>query len=197
MDFEETLAASHRFKGPLGAVAYVVTHGLELGGVDALTTSAVLDALRKGLKGLSEDQCDVLVQVLEHRLAEARRQGALYELVRLTGRMSSVEAHMAHDALAQQGIRAQYNNDHRSDPFPDAAPDTELWVRRSDLERAQAILAAPGETAEHEILIKCPSCGEENPAHFGKCWSCEASLADVVPEALTQPVGGAEPPAEE
>lgn len=174
MNFDETLAASYRFKGPLGAVAFVVVHGLELGGVDALTTSAVLDALRKGMKGMSPEQCELLVQVLEARLAEARRQGALDELVRLSGGMSQVEAHIAQDALAQQGIKAQLNHDHAAVPFPDQNADVELWVRRADVEKAQATLAASPATPE--TTVKCPACGEENPGHFGACWSCSAAL---------------------
>lgn len=175
MNFEETLAASHRFKGPLGAVAFVVVHGLELGGVDALTTSAVLDALRKGMKGLSPEQCALLVQVLEARLEEARRQGALDELVRLTGGLSTVEAHITQDALAQQGIKAQLNHDHATVAFPDQNSDVELWVRRIDVDKAQAILATAAEPVP-EGTVKCPACGEENPSHFGACWNCGASL---------------------
>lgn len=180
MNYDETLAASYHFKGPLGAVAFVVVHGLELGGVDALTVSAVLDALRKGLKGMTDEQRDLLVQVLEARLAEARTQGSLFERVRLTGRMTAVEAHMAQAALAQQGIKAQLNHDHGPDPFPDHNADVELWVRRIDVEKAQGILAAPA-PGPTEGPVKCPACGEENPANFGACWSCNGSLAAVPP----------------
>ncbi|MEZ4463392.1 MAG: hypothetical protein R3F60_00965 [bacterium] len=190
MNFEETLSDSYRFKGPLGAVAHVVLRGLEAGGVDEATVDGVLDALRRGLKGMNDEECDVLVQVLEHRLAEARRQGALYELVRLTGRLSSVEAHVLHDALAADGIRAQYNHDHRSDPFPDHNADVELWVPRGELGRARRVVAAQA-GADPDDVVHCAHCGEENPANFGACWSCSQSLAATAPAA---PV---EAPAEE
>ena len=175
MKFEETLADSYRFKGPLGAVAHVVLCGLEAGGVDEATVDGVLDALRLGLKGMNDEECDVLVQVLEYRLAEARRQGALYELVRLTGRLNSVEAHVLHDALAQEGVRAHFNHDHRSDPFPDHNTDVELWVARGELGKARAVIAAQG-TGGDQPQVKCGHCGEENPANFGACWSCSRSL---------------------
>lgn len=182
MDFEATLEDSRQFKGALGAVAYVVIEGLRAGGVDADTVDSVLAALRSGLKGLSDADCDVLVHVLERRLEEVRQGGMLYELVKLTGGMSDASAQVVHAALRQNGINARYNHEHLSDAFAGIDNDAEIWVPRGEVTRALAIMDA----AEHEGLasVTCAQCGESNPAHFGACWNCSAPLDEETERAV-------------
>src|SRR5690606_616196 len=31
--------------------------------------------------------------------------------------------------------------------------------------------------------VVCPGCGERVPAHFGKCWKCQAELSEAAPAA--------------
>lgn len=182
MDFDATLEDSRQFKGALGAVAYVVVRGLKQGGVDAARVDAVLNALRDGLKGLSDTDCDTLVHVLERRLEEVRQGGMLYELVKLSGGMADASAQVIHAALRQNGINARYNHEHLSDAFAGIDNDAEIWVPRGEVSKAMAIMDA----AEHASLasVTCGECGEKCPAHFAACWNCSAPLDEETERAV-------------
>lgn len=182
MDFDASLEASREYKGALGAVAFVVIRGLQAGGVDAPTVDMVLAALRQGLKGLSDADCDTLVHVLERRLEEVRAGGKLYHLVKLTAGMPDASAQVISAALRQNGINARINHEHLSDAFAGLDNDAEIWVPRADVSRAMAVMQA----AETESLasVTCGECGETNPAHFGACWSCSAPLDEETERAV-------------
>ncbi|MGK0358039.1 MAG: hypothetical protein ACI9U2_000322 [Bradymonadia bacterium] len=182
MDFEETLEDSRQYKGALGAVAYVVLRGLRAGGVPDSQAEGVLEAMRAGLKGLSDPQCDTLVHVLERRLDEVRQGGMLYELVKLTGRMGATQARVLNDALLQAGVHARFNHAHLSDAFAGSDPDAEIWVPRGQLKEAMALMQGAEHAGARTVI--CAACREVSPAHFGACWACDEALAEVfVPPA--------------
>lgn len=182
MDFEETLEDSRQFKGALGAVAYVVLRGLRAGGVAEAQVDAVLEAMRAGLKGLSDTDCDTLVHVLERRLDEVRQGGMLYELVKLTGRMGTTEARVLNDALIENGVHARFHHAHMSDVFAGSDPDAEIWVPRGQLKEATKLMQMAEHVSTRTVI--CAACREVSPAHFGACWACNEALAEVfVPPA--------------
>lgn len=185
MDFEQTLEDSRQYTGALGAVAYVVLRGLREGGVDEAQVEGVLDAMRVGLKGLSNAQCDTLVHVLERRLDEVRQGGKLYELVKLTERMSNIEARLLTDALVNRGVRARSHHAHMTDAFADADPDAEIWVPRGQLKEATALMQGAEHAGARTVI--CTACREVSPAHFGACWACDAALAEVYVPSETPP----------
>jgi len=53
----------------------------------------------------------------------------------------------------------------------------QVWVEKpDDADRARSLIheyLRPGPTGPP---IRCPSCGEENPASFEICWSCGKGL---------------------
>lgn len=109
--------------------------------------------------------------------------------VKLRGHLTVIEAHILQDTLAREGILAAIRHDHlTSADLPSPGTDLELWVNELQFERAgQIIEQAKADAASGETRI-CPNCGEENPAHFERCWSCQSMLCDddeggIVPEA--------------
>ena len=53
----------------------------------------------------------------------------------------------------------------------------QVWVDDdSNAERARAIIDAYHLSVVHVGTLKCPACGEDNPASFELCWSCGAGL---------------------
>jgi hypothetical protein len=90
------------------------------------------------------------------------------------------DAHIVRAMLEQSGIEAHVFNENAQSgvgqlPVTEAYP--EIWLAdERDLDRAKALVrefeTAPRVTGS----VRCPACGEENPANFQVCWSCSASL---------------------
>ncbi len=57
-----------------------------------------------------------------------------------------------------------------------------LEVAEADAERARSLLAEhdPSMAADEGPARTCLYCGEESPAGFDLCWSCDAPLAEAV-----------------
>ncbi len=178
---DATLEESRQMKGPLGAVMFAVLRGMREGGATEDELGSTEALAKRTFAALSEHDCDVLVDVVQARLDEARQLGSWVESEKLAARLTMVEAHIVHDALAQQGIETQIRHEHlAAGDFPNPGTDVELWVRGIDLERASELLQAI-DTQSAETTA-CPACGAENPAHFGQCWSCNGAL-DAAPAA--------------
>lgn len=90
------------------------------------------------------------------------------------------EAHLIAGMLAGAGIEAQVLNQYSQSalgeiPFGEARP--ELWLTDArDMTIAQKMIAAYERPAGAVKNTPCPTCGEDNPADFGLCWNCGASL---------------------
>jgi hypothetical protein len=79
------------------------------------------------------------------------------------------EAELVLSALRHRGVKATLRAPTLAIP--------EVWVEARDRERAAEVLAAiaqPGDASPAGNPARCASCGEESPAGFDRCWSCEA-----------------------
>ena len=90
------------------------------------------------------------------------------------------EAHLLVDLLADRGIRAQIFNANASSlagELPIDAARPQLWVDDpADAARAREVIEEFTRGTASTATLKCPACGEENPASFDLCWSCGAGL---------------------
>jgi hypothetical protein len=90
------------------------------------------------------------------------------------------EAHLLVDLLADRGIRARILNANASSlagELPIEASLPQVWVDDpTDADRARAVIDAYHREIPTTATIKCPACGEENPASFDLCWNCGAGL---------------------
>lgn len=83
--------------------------------------------------------------------------------------------------LEAEGIKTFMRNEHVSATealIPVFYPAL-CVVNESDYEQAAAILRARFEADQKRVElpdVKCPECGEDNPATFDLCWSCESEL---------------------
>jgi hypothetical protein len=90
------------------------------------------------------------------------------------------EAHLIVDLLADRGIRARVFNANASSlagelPIDAALP--QVWVEDpDDAVRAREVIEAFVMAGPAGPPVRCPKCGEENPATFDLCWSCGAGL---------------------
>ncbi len=90
------------------------------------------------------------------------------------------EAHLLVDLLADRGIRARIFNANASSlagelPIDAALP--QLWVDDpAHAERARAVIEEFTRGSASTVILKCPACGEDNPASFDLCWACGAGL---------------------
>jgi len=100
--------------------------------------------------------------------------------MRLAYRASSLpDAQLIADLLDAVGIESRVFNQNAQSAageIPPASAYPQVWVADdSQLERARALIAefqaqpVPGDR-------RCRHCGEENPANFLTCWSCEGWL---------------------
>jgi hypothetical protein len=90
------------------------------------------------------------------------------------------EAHLLADWLADRGVRARLFNTNASSlagEIPIDATLPQIWVERAeDAERARELIDAYFRARVVGAPMRCPRCGEENPASFELCWSCGAGL---------------------
>ncbi|MEM7455029.1 MAG: hypothetical protein AAF456_11825 [Planctomycetota bacterium] len=85
-------------------------------------------------------------------------------------------ARLAISVLKENGINAQINDEEGTfDLGLNDDPETEVIVRRADLERAQELVEQL-EIPEDEICPAwtCKKCGEDVDEGFYTCWSCGA-----------------------
>jgi hypothetical protein len=84
------------------------------------------------------------------------------------------------DLLADRGIRARIFNANASSlagELPIEASLPQVWVDDpADAARAREVIDAFTRDRPTTAVVKCPACGEENPASFDLCWSCGAGL---------------------
>ena len=169
MELEQTLEESRQMRGPLGAIAFVVLRGLKAGGAEPAEIAQVDALLTRCFPNLSAAECDVLVEVVDTRLAE----GSWGDPIKLIGGLTETEAHIAHDALSQQDIETKIRNEHGDLPNPGVG--VELWIRPRDHAKAKRLLSRLNEAHQGESVL-CPECGESSLAHFTSCWSCGEPL---------------------
>jgi hypothetical protein len=90
------------------------------------------------------------------------------------------EAHILMDLLANRGVRVRVFNANASSlagELPIEASLPQLWVESADdAPRARALIDEFFRSRVSGPPVKCPACGEENPASFDLCWSCGAGL---------------------
>ncbi len=61
--------------------------------------------------------------------------------------------------------------------LPIEASLPQIWVEHErDAERARKLIDEYARASPKGPPVKCPKCGEENPASFEVCWSCRAPL---------------------
>ncbi len=171
MEFEQSLEESRTMKGSIGAASYVALKILAASGADDEQLGQLRILLNQGLDLLTEDDRMVLTYVLDQRVSESHGQGSYSGLVRLVGRLTTVEAHIIHDALIQAGLDTRIRREHQSAASVLHPTDgVELWVRPRNISAARAILDGLREAQTGTQV--CPSCQEESPADFGSCWNC-------------------------
>lgn len=177
MDYHDELQASRQFEGALGAAFHVLRAALQATGADQGAIDAFGAQVRKHLGALDGESRAVLLAVLEQRIADDYHRGAFDGAVQLSGRMTIVEAHIVHDALAEAGVatRIRHEGASSSAGFPDPNTTVELWVDPRALRRAKSVMAQLVADADRELT--CPTCGAENPGNFDTCWQCESPLA--------------------
>ncbi len=90
------------------------------------------------------------------------------------------EAHLLLDFLADHGIRARIFNANASSlagelPIDAALP--QLWVDdAAHAPRARELIEEFTRGSASTVVLKCPACGEDNPASFDLCWACGGGL---------------------
>ena len=91
------------------------------------------------------------------------------------------EAHLIHSVLLQAGVPSELRNTSLMGAAGEI-PMTETWAKVTvppeHAAEAEALVAQARAEPEGEPHI-CPSCGEESPPAFERCWSCEADLAEI------------------
>ena len=87
-----------------------------------------------------------------------------------------VAVHHARNVLEAEGIRAVVKNELLSSAMgelPPAECQGELWVRRAEAERAEAVLRTAFRS-KSGMPWSCASCGESSESQFTQCWRCGA-----------------------
>jgi hypothetical protein len=97
-------------------------------------------------------------------------------LKRIYSSFNLAAVHHARNVLDAAGIRAVVKNELLSSAMgelPPAECHTELWVRRDQVARAEAVLKEAF-AAKSGPPWACAACGEEAEAQFTQCWRCGA-----------------------
>ena len=80
------------------------------------------------------------------------------------------------DLLAHRGVRARIFNANAASlagELPIEASLPQIWVDDpADAARAKDIIDTFARARPTGAPVKCPECGEENPASFDLCWNC-------------------------
>ncbi|MFN3196852.1 MAG: putative signal transducing protein [Bradymonadia bacterium] len=175
MNLEALLKDTGELRSPLDVSAFVLVQALK--SIDSPQAEQIEALFKASIPRVSDEDTELLSQVLMHHLAEALAHGAYYGTVQLAGSLTMVEAHILHDALKQSGVANRIRHDHQTgNSFPNLGNDVEIWVYPNDLERARAIYQQT--QATDASTVTCSNCGEENPGHFGRCWNCGSTLSN-------------------
>lgn len=175
MDFEQTLADARTLGNPLEVLAFGALRALTLAGADDESVAAVRRVLDAHLGKIGAEEARDLAEVIETRLHELHERGAFDDAVKLIGRMTMLEAHIAHDALAEQGVATRLRHEFLpAGEFPDPPGQVELWIQPRDLARGRRVLGEMAAKADETVI--CKACGETSPANFETCWNCHAAL---------------------
>ena len=175
MDFEELTTESMKHDDPIELASFAIRKVLELTIDDPTRRSDLLTELNDAVAQLDADSRLALGSVLEQRIFESHGRGAYSGQVPLIRRLTTVEAHIVHDALVEAGIEARIRREHIS--AADVLHPTngvEVWIKPRDLNSARGLLDQLRQSADTQV--KCSSCGESSPGHFGACWNCGAPL---------------------
>lgn len=176
MDYEQTLADARELNHALEVMVFGVLKGLAVAGADEQSIAAVHKTLDRWFPEIGDEAGHALADVVETRLHELHERGAFDDAVLLVGRMTMIEAHIAHDALAEAGVATRLRRDTLpATDFPEPPSHVELWIKPRDLARGKRVLAEMAQKADE--TVECPSCGEPSPANFATCWSCNGALA--------------------
>jgi len=115
-----------------------------------------------------EDHLDDSMDESESGIMMAKR-------MRLARRLTTIEAHIIHDALAAGGIKSRIRRKFGSAALAlQPISGVELWVFPNDYAAAKEILASL-QAAEGDP-VACDACAETSPGHFATCWNCGAAL---------------------
>ena len=175
MDFDTLLNESMAYDESVEVASFVIGKAIEMGIEDPSKRDALLQGIQDALSSLDSDSRLALGYVLDQRVFEAHGRGAFSGQIPLVRRLTTVEAHIVHDALIGAGIDARIRREHIS--AADVLHPTngvEVWIKPRDLGTARALLERLKQSSETHV--KCGSCGENSPGHFAICWNCGASL---------------------
>lgn len=100
--------------------------------------------------------------------------------VRLYRATGQADAYLLRQWLAEHGIACRLQGEALMSlaggiPLRDALPS--VWVDEDRAEEAREVLQRWQGPALVHPAWRCTSCGEENPASFEVCWSCETDRA--------------------
>lgn len=175
MDLQQILADARTHDNALEAIAHVLLTALKAGGADDEAIAQVTETFDAHLGAVGVDDTLGLAEVLDIRLQEILERGAFDDAIKLMSRMTMIEAHLAHDALAEMGVASRLRHDSLPGAeFPEPPSQVELWVRKGDVAKAKSVLTEMTQKADK--TVDCPACGEGNPANFATCWSCHAAI---------------------
>lgn len=90
-----------------------------------------------------------------------------------------MDAQLAVDTLATQGIKAHIFNAHAVGGMGELAATQmwpEVWVEEDTDAEAAIQLLHDLHAAQSSGSKICPQCGEENPENFLSCWNCSQAL---------------------
>ena len=179
MDFDAVLTQSREYPGPVGVAFFVALRALDANGVDPELRRRFAESANLAMESLPEDERLLLGYILDQRVAETPFPG----WVRLKSRLTTVEAHILHDALFDKDLDARIRREYESAAdVLHPAEGVEVWIRPWHLKSARELLESLSAASEQTQV--CPSCEEENPGHFASCWNCGQSLAAGTPPAV-------------
>lgn len=159
----------------LAEVAAALLAAMRAANAPGKVVVGVAGALDEWLPEVPEEARQKALARIGRALPPQLTEDAFAGYVRLTGRLTSVEAHILHSALQAQGLKVRLAHDHlAAAELPNAPTGVELWVHLD--QREQALEAVASLSASSGEARKCSGCGEESPANFTSCWGCGADL---------------------
>jgi hypothetical protein len=99
---------------------------------------------------------------------------------RLCSAPSLPDAHILRELLEDAGIDARVLNENAQGgvgqlPVNEAYP--QVWIlKEADYERAREVVRSFERAPRDAGSVRCPRCGEDNPANFQLCWNCGNGL---------------------
>jgi len=119
----------------------------------------------------SDDQHDSI----DDSMDESESGIMMSRRVRLIASLTTIEAHIIHDALAGAGIKSRIRRKFASAALSlQPIAGVELWVFPTDYEAANQVVGTL--QAAETKPTSCEGCGELSPGHFNICWNCGGAL---------------------